>query len=246
MNCFKIEILHSIRGRLRLRFENGIKDPQKVFKILNATGGVKSLEYNPLLRTATIHYSNFLTLDRVLLQCIVSCVYGQKSGEVELIDKRKNAVSPRPSSQGVALMMSVVNIFANVFGSSVMLSQIIKWLTVSITGYAIIDHGYRELKEKGAFDPEVMSIVYLFDAINNGVCYAPAIAWVLTFGRHIISSNSGKIAFRVEQHEGNSEKYLLEPKRALISSKLLDDRYPALLGDDEDTAQANKLIVSTV
>ena len=52
---------------------------------------------------------------------------------------------------------------------------------------AVTEHGYAELHLRGSFDPEVMSVVYLINAIGkeNGV-RASLVAWVLTFGRHLI------------------------------------------------------------
>lgn len=55
------------------------------------------------------------------------------------------------------------------------------------TAAAILDHGKREFEKRGDVDPEVLSIVYLLSALIRGNSLPAAfVAWVTTFGRHIV------------------------------------------------------------
>ena len=67
------------------------------------------------------------------------------------------------------------------------LTRFTRWLSVGATLAAVAEHGYQELHARGSFDPEVMSVVYLINSIGktNGM-QASALAWALTFGRHLI------------------------------------------------------------
>ena len=61
----------------------------------------------------------------------------------------------------------------------------LSWTAVGTTSLAIIDHGYKEIKEHGAFDPELISSVYLFNAVKNGKLITGSfITWIAAFGRH--------------------------------------------------------------
>ena len=52
---------------------------------------------------------------------------------------------------------------------------------------AVVEHGYQELHVRGSFDPEVMSVFYLLNSLGkpNGL-QASMLAWIVTFGRHLI------------------------------------------------------------
>ena len=40
---------------------------------------------------------------------------------------------------------------------------------------------------RGSFDPEVMSVVYLINSVGKpGAVRASLLAWIITFGRHLI------------------------------------------------------------
>ena len=66
------------------------------------------------------------------------------------------------------------------------------------------EHGYQELHTRGSFDPEVMSVVYLINSIGktNGM-QASALAWALTFGRHLIPQEPREQVYMVRR-AGNS------------------------------------------
>ena len=69
---------------------------------------------------------------------------------------------------------------------------------------AVAEHGYQELHARGSFDPEVMSVVYLINSIGktNGM-QASALAWALTFGRHLIPQEPREQVYMVRR-AGNS------------------------------------------
>jgi hypothetical protein len=55
------------------------------------------------------------------------------------------------------------------------------------TAAAILEHGRKELQYRGDVDPEVLSVVYLISALFRGNALPAAfVAWVTTFGRHIV------------------------------------------------------------
>ena len=62
-----------------------------------------------------------------------------------------------------------------------------RWLSAGATMAAVVEHGYQELHVRGSFDPEVMSVFYLLNSLGkpNGL-QASMLAWIVTFGRHLI------------------------------------------------------------
>lgn len=84
------------------------------------------------------------------------------------------------------------------------LTRFTRWLSVGATLAAVAEHGYQELHARGSFDPEVMSVVYLINSIGktNGM-QASALAWALTFGRHLIPQEPREQVYMVRR-AGNS------------------------------------------
>jgi hypothetical protein len=66
-----------------------------------------------------------------------------------------------------------------------------EWLAGAVTGWSVLDHGWRELRGRGYFDPEVLALAYLAAAfIRGNVLKASAVTWAATFGRHLIEMPS--------------------------------------------------------
>ena len=56
------------------------------------------------------------------------------------------------------------------------------------TAWAVVDHAWKELRERGRFDPEVLSLAYLVTAFVRGnLLTASVVTWLASFGRHLIS-----------------------------------------------------------
>ena len=86
------------------------------------------------------------------------------------------------------------------------MNLITNWCAVGTTIGTIFEHAYQELAKKGSFDPEVMSVVYLLNAISRGqVFYAAPAAWFLTFGRHIFVDNNKEIMMKVVARKKDGE-----------------------------------------
>ena len=47
------------------------------------------------------------------------------------------------------------------------LASVTRWVSIVATLSAVTEHGYQELNTRGSFDPEVMSVVYLINAIGK-------------------------------------------------------------------------------
>jgi hypothetical protein len=62
------------------------------------------------------------------------------------------------------------------------------WLAGLGTAAAVIDHAWKELRERGTFDPEVLSLAYLVTAFVRGnFLRASVVTWLASFGRHLVA-----------------------------------------------------------
>jgi hypothetical protein len=61
----------------------------------------------------------------------------------------------------------------------------------------VLDHGWREVRERGYFDPEVLSLGYLVMAFFMGnFLKASVVTWLMTFGRHLLDAPRASIEVR--------------------------------------------------
>ncbi len=62
------------------------------------------------------------------------------------------------------------------------------WLAGLGTAWAVVDHAWKELRDGGRFDPEVLSLAYLVTAFVRGnFLTASVVTWLASFGRHLLA-----------------------------------------------------------
>lgn len=80
------------------------------------------------------------------------------------------------------------------------ISDFINWAVVGTTIGAIGEHAYNEINERGYFDPEVVSVMYLINSVTKGEFLLPsAVTWLTTFGRHLIELSYGGLMISVRE-----------------------------------------------
>ena len=83
------------------------------------------------------------------------------------------------------------------------LTQFTRWLSTGATLAAVVEHGYQELHVRGSFDPEVMSVVYLINSVGKpGAVRASLLAWIITFGRHLIPHAPREQPYLIKRAKG--------------------------------------------
>ena len=175
------EVLHAVPGRMRIRLEKPVQSAA-VFQSLE---GVQSCEYNPRLQTLLCRYDpERVSEERLIAR--MGAVYAGMIGTELLHVKRSEepGFSLNPTGM-LALSLIAVDGALTMAGST--LTGVSRWFSTGATLAAVVEHGYQELQVRGSFDPEVMSLVYLINSIGktNSVP-ASLLAWVATFGRHLI------------------------------------------------------------
>ncbi len=176
-----LEVLCALPGRLRVRLEK----PVDCSKAVAALPGVRECRFNERVATLLCLFDEH-AVDVETLIVRLAAVYARKAGATLLHVKRSEEPGFRlPPSGALALGCIAADGVLTLAASP--LTRFSRWLSVGATLTAVTEHGYAELHLRGSFDPEVMSVVYLINAIGkeNGV-RASLVAWVLTFGRHLI------------------------------------------------------------
>ena len=67
---------------------------------------------------------------------------------------------------------------------------------------AVLEHAYQELHTRRSFDPEVMSGVYLINAIGKPNGFQESLlAWIVTFSRHLLPRGPREQVYLVRNGE---------------------------------------------
>lgn len=200
----EVDLVSSISGRVRLRVKEEAKDPKKILDNLKEKTNLKRGRYCNINKTFVLEYE----ANAVNLNNLVLTFCGFYSLDLGIREVKLNYRLSRKDTLGYS---SIVSLFAilldtgvNILGitsSKKAYGNFIRWALIGTTIGAIFEHGYKELNENGAFDPEVMSIMYLINSVNKEqyqntesyIFYPALIAWLLTFGRHILTRQNKSI-----------------------------------------------------
>ncbi len=193
-----LEVLSAIPGRIRICLEKPIESDAPFRNIL----GIKKVRYNPRIRTMLCLYDPaVITEERLIIR--LGAVYAAQANTRLLHVKRceEEGFSMAPSGY-MALGCIALDGAMTVMKSP--LTSVTRWLSVGSTLAAVVEHGYQELHVRGAFDPEVMSVVYLFNSIGKpNSIQACLVAWALTFGRHLLPHNPREQMYMVRRKGDN-------------------------------------------
>ncbi|MDF2922123.1 MAG: hypothetical protein K0R57_1037 [Paenibacillaceae bacterium] len=202
-----IVIVHRLPNRIRMRLSLPIRSEADFFNMINEQGGIQSFQYNPVIKSVLISFNHVqMDTEEVLIRTAIAYSKQYDMAPVRLYsDKPVKEITPMAYySLGAIAAMGLVSSTGLLLNTT--LREVLKWTMVGTTIGAVMEHAYDEINEKGAFDPEVVSVMYLFNSINKGnLLNASAISWIATFGRHLINiSYEGAIIRIKEIKDGSS------------------------------------------
>ena len=212
------EILHALPGRLRVKIEKPVESEQ-LFR--NVTG-VIHCSYNPKIQTLLIEYdTEAVSMDKLIvrLAAVYACEKRTKLLHIKHSEEKRFTMAP---TGGLALALIGLDGLLKLTGAQ--LAGISGWLSTGATLAAVVEHGYQELQLRGSFDPEVMSIIYLINSIGKTNTFqASLLAWVVTFGRHLIPKAPREQVYLVRQNDCSATLIPLQEKRnsAEFAGKML-------------------------
>jgi hypothetical protein len=91
------------------------------------------------------------------------------------------------------------------FSTGARVARTVQRLAAWCTGAAVLQHGWREIRERGYFDPEVLSLTYLLTSSFRGEhARGAAITWMLSFGRHLLAGAGEAVEIKPMQRESKS------------------------------------------
>ncbi len=102
------------------------------------------------------------------------------------------------------------------------------WLVGVGTAWSVVDHAWNELRERGTFDPEVLSLAYLVTAFVRGnLLTASVVTWLASFGRHLVAIPPTGVQVRPVEVRGHGNG---------------QSRYEVMIGPDVDAPEQVRIL----
>ncbi|KGM97223.1 hypothetical protein Z968_04285 [Clostridium novyi A str. 4552] len=199
MNQLTIVIVHKLSNRIRVKVSHPIRNIDDISNNIKKREGIKSFTYNNITKSIVIYFDkNKIPMEDVImtLGTFYSKQYGMASIKLTSDTPSRNM----PMSATYSLIAISIAAVSKFLVSNRNIQKLLNWVAVSTTIGATIEHAYLELNTKGAFDPEVVSVMYLINSIGEGKFLQPSIiTWITTFGRHIIKPNYDNIELNINE-----------------------------------------------
>lgn len=192
-----LEVLSAIRGRIRLQLEKPAASAEAFQKI----PGVLGCRYSPRIRTLLCEYDpNLISEDQLLIRLGAAYAAQTDARLLHIKHCEEQGFSMAPSGY-LALLFIGLDGALSIAGSP--LTAFTRWLSTGATLAVVVEHGYQELHVRGSFDPEVMSVVYLINSVGKpGAVRASLLAWIITFGRHLIPHAPREQPYLIKRAKG--------------------------------------------
>ena len=192
-------VVHRLPGRIRLRFSQAPKLPQRMVKNLRKHAGIKSIRYTEESENLLVFYDeNDITAQEILLRAGLSLSQDFDMSPVRIrIQKKNQSVGPLSA---LAFAVLAVNHVLYLFSRKNRESIFFQYVAGGTTLASVMEHVVEDFREKGYFHPEVFSVYYLVLSFFRGdVLKASTITWFLTFGRHLLELPANNLLVIPEQ-----------------------------------------------
>jgi hypothetical protein len=182
----QVTVAHTLPGRLRLRLSHPPQTAAKTEQMVMSHPGVGAAVYTASTSTLLVLYdAGKVALEEIILRAAL-CL----SADYELqpiVIKTAGARTPMSTLSvlsGLSLLAAHALSVFSVKTKSLSALQVICGLGATA---AVSEHIYLDLKDKGRFHPEVLSVGYLLSSFLRGnVLKGATTAWIMTFARHLL------------------------------------------------------------
>lgn len=200
----EIIIEHSLPDRVRLRFSIAPKRHDHLTAVIEKIDGVNAFVYTSLTKGAVLTFNH----KKIELLRILKAVVMELSFEY---GRQPVYIRPNYTYHFTPLSIASAGGIVAASASYVLFSMhlqmnILRWVATTLTGAAVLEHAYGELRRTGSFDFENLSIFYLINSVRqNQLIQGSAITWLATFARHLLPSKPYEgLQFKVIEGEDHA------------------------------------------
>jgi hypothetical protein len=183
-----VTVVHSLPGRVRARLSVAPADVQRMLAEVREHPGMESISFTPVTKSVLVRFNpREISQEEIVLRIAVQLSLDCGLVPVRLLaePEQQPALGGSAAVSAAALALSLAIHGLRMAGRSPTRWD---WLAGLGTAGAVIDHAWKELRERGTFDPEVLSLAYLVAAFVRGnFLTASVVTWLASFGRHLVA-----------------------------------------------------------
>jgi hypothetical protein len=190
-----VTIIHSLPGRLRVRLSCVPGDVERFEAAIGGHAGLAEVRFTRASRSVLVRFDpRELGGQEVAMRIALALSLDRGERPVALLEKPPSrAVTDVAAYSGLLIATALLAQWLQAGRRAPMLAR----LAAYGTGLAVVQHAWRETREQGVFDPEVLSLAYLLPAVFRGDYLRGAlITWAITFGRHLLGAEAKGVEVR--------------------------------------------------
>jgi hypothetical protein len=195
-NALTVTVLHELYARLRAELSHPLPDPVAFERELRSHEGIAPLRYTPAVRTILVRFDPMLIRREELLVRIalaMSLQHGNRPVRIEAAPPL-NTLTVSVAASGAILLAAWLGRSFGFKSANLKALDVVGGLA---TGSAVLSHAVRELRQQGAYHPEVIAVVYLAIGMLRGHALRSAVlTWFASFGRHLLESRAEAVEVR--------------------------------------------------
>jgi len=242
-------ISHAIPGRLRVYLSAAPKDVGRFTESILGHAGLESVEFTELTRAVLVRFDpRQVTSEEVVMRIALALSVSMGDIPATILKSPESDILTNGAAV-TGILTGTTFLLRWLLGTAQ--GQTLQRIAAMGTGAVVLQHGWREIRARGYFDPEVLSLAYLVTAVLRGdYARGALITWMLVFGRHLLTSLPQGVEIRPMQREsepGEPGRYELvvapgSSQRAPLFSVLQSlARYLAVAGGADHSGLLNEL-----
>ncbi len=181
-----VTVFHRLPGRVRVRLSHALLDVERLYSSIADHEGLTSIKYTAVSKSILLVFEDDkVSLEEILVRIALCLSLDYKGENVRLLSGPHHQEMSDSTWYSAFLLMTALA--ARMFGEN-QTTRTLSLLAGIGTAGAVVDHAVAEIEERGNFDPEVLSVVYLVTSMLRGnVLPAAVFTWATTFGRHLFA-----------------------------------------------------------
>jgi hypothetical protein len=199
-----VTVVHSLPGRFRARLSRSPYDVSQLVAFLSEHHGMGRIDYTPITRSLLVRFDpHAVSAEEITLRLAFRFALDQGGQPVRLLSEPERVVledSAVASAVGLATALT-----ARWINPTTSRPTPLEWIAGLGTACSVADHGWKELRRRGYFDPEVLALAYLATALVRGnFLTASVVTWLTTFGRHLLENPSTGVEVQAVEFPGDN------------------------------------------
>ncbi len=201
-----VTVVHCMPGRVRMRLSQSPADAETLIGFVREHPGMGPIVYTARTGSLVVRFDpHAVSSEEITLRTAFRYAIDQGNRPVRLLAAPERVTLQNSAVvSGIGLLTTLAMRWLNPNARN---TSSVEWLAGLGTTWSVLDHGWRELRGRGYFDPEVLAVAYLAAALVRGnALKASLVTWLATFGRHLVEMPSNGVLVEAVAVPGSTDQ----------------------------------------